>query len=397
MGGSYDVIVIGGGIIGLSCGFYLTKMGRRVAILEAGGFADGASGACDDMILFQSKKPGINLELAFESLELYRSLVGELDDPLGFATYGGMVLIQNQQELSVMEDFVRQQQSYGLDVEILGRSEMRRKQPFLSERFIASTYSPMDSQAYPFAVMHRLARRARELGMEVFHGSPVIAIEQDGNDDYSVSAAGNRVYQAPIVINAAGAWAGNVAQLVGAYVPMKPRRGQIVITEKVPAVGETNLWSAKYLVSKLQPATEIAVSKEESELGLGFAFTRTEGDSYLVGSTRESVGYDRRTTMEGIRAVVNQAVSFLPVLKDVNFIRAIAGLRPATPDGKMILGEHGSAPGFYTAAGHEGDGISLAPVTGKLLAQMVCEGTVQQRLEQLSPDRFSADAETEVS
>ena len=397
MGGSYDVIVIGGGIIGLSCGFYLTKMGRRVAILEAGGFADGASGACDDMILFQSKKPGINLELAFESLELYRSLVGELDDSLGFATYGGMVLIQNQQELRVMEEFVRQQQSYGLDVEILSRSEMRKKQPFLSERFIASTYSPMDSQAYPFAVMHRLARRSRELGMQIFHGSPVTAIEQDGNGDCSVSTAGNRVHQAPIVINAAGAWAGNVAKLIGAYVPMQPRRGQLVITEKVPAVGETNLWSAKYLVSKLQPGTEIEVSEEEAQLGLGFAFTRTEGDSYLVGSTRESVGYDKRTTMEGIRAVVNQAVSFLPVLEDVNFIRAIAGLRPATPDGKMILGEHGRFPGFYTAAGHEGDGISLAPITGKLLSHMVCEGTVQQRLEQLSPDRFSEDAETEVS
>ena len=397
MGGSYDVIVIGGGIIGLSCGYYLTKQGKRVAILEAGGFADGASGACDDMILFQSKKPGINLELAFESLELYRSLVSELEDSLGFATYGGMVLIQNQQELRVMEEFVRQQQSYGLDVEILSRSDMRKRQPFLSERFIASTYSPMDSQAYPFSVMHRLARKGRELGMQVFYGSKVNALDRDGNGDYSVHTTSGHVHQAPVVVNAAGAWAGHVADLVGATVPMEPRRGQLVITEKVPAVGETNLWTAKYLVSKLKPGTEIAVTEEESRLGLGFAFTRTEGDSYLVGSTRESVGYDKRTTMEGIRAIVNQAVSILPVLGEVNFIRAIAGLRPATPDGKMVLGEHAGLPGFFTAAGHEGDGISLAPITGRLLAQMVCEGVVQDRLKELSPDRFSGTVNTEVS
>ena len=100
--------------------------------------------------------------------------------------------------------------------------------------------------------------------------------------------------------------------------------------------------------------------------------------------------------MEGIRAIINQAVSIIPVMKEVNFIRAIAGLRPATPDGKMILGEHAALPGFYTAAGHEGDGISLAPITGKLLARMVCERMVESRLEELSPNRFAADAK-EVS
>ena len=396
MGGSYDVIVVGGGIIGLSCGYYLTKQGKRVVVLESGGFADGASGACDDMILFQSKKPGINLALAFESLELYKGLVGELGDSLGFANYGGMVLIQNQKELEVMEEFVATQRSYGLDVRILDKSEMRKKQPFLSDRFIASTYSPLDSQAYPFAVMHRLARKGKDMGMHILHKSPVTAIERDGNGDFSVTTARQEVYQAPVVVNAAGAWAGKVASLAGVYVPMEPRRGQVIITEKVPMVGQTNLWTAKYLVSKLKSGIEIEATEEEKRLGLGFAFSRTEGDSYLIGSTREFVGFDKRTTMEGIRAIINQAVSIIPVMREVNFIRAIAGLRPATPDGKMILGEHVALPGFFTAAGHEGDGISLAPITGKLLARMVCERVVESRLEELSPNRFAADAK-EVS
>jgi sarcosine oxidase subunit beta len=138
----------------------------------------------------------------------------------------------------------------------------------------------------------------------------------------------------------------------------------------------------------LDPNYQVASSETERELGLAFAFTRSSGDSYLIGSTREYAGYDKKTTMEGIRAIIQQAVSYLPVLKDVHFIRAIAGLRPSTPDGKMILGEHQNLSGFFTAAGHEGDGISLAPITGKLLAEMVCSGKMDQRLSELSPNRF---------
>ena len=391
-----DVIIIGAGIIGLSAGYYLSKSGKRVVVLEAGGFADGASGACDDMILFQSKKPGINLELAFESLELYRSLTSELDDSLGFQNLGGMVLIENQRELEVMEDFVTQQQSYGLDVSILTRKDLLKKQPHIDSRFIASTYSPLDSQAYPFAVMHALARRGRDFGMEIYHNSRVIDIRRDGNGDFFVKTAGGRIFQSGFVVNAAGAWASSVASLLEQNVPIEPKRGQIIITEKVPPVGETNLWSAKYLVSKLKSGFEIESTEEEKRLGLGFAFTRTEGDSYLIGSTREMVGFDKGTTLEGIRAIINQATSFIPVLKDVKFIRAIAGLRPSTPDGKMILGEHSEVPGFYTCAGHEGDGISLAPVTGRSLSQMICSGNVEKRLEELSPNRFLSQAQ-EVS
>jgi sarcosine oxidase subunit beta len=321
-------------------------------------------------------------------LELYKTLREELDDDLGFANYGGMVLIQNADELEIMERFVQQQRSYGLDVEILSKAEMRVKQPFLSERFIASTYSPMDAQADPFAVMHGFSRAGAKQNMTIVRHAPVVGIERDSHGDFVVSAAPDRTYSAPQIVNAAGTWAGLIAQMVGERIPITPKRGQIIITEKIPVVGQTNLWSAKYLVTKLDPNYQVASSDTERELGLAFAFTRSSGDSYLIGSTREYAGYDKQTTMEGIRAIIQQAVSYLPILKDVHFIRAIAGLRPSTPDGKMILGEHRNLSGFFTAAGHEGDGISLAPITGKLLAEMVCSGNVDERLSELSPNRF---------
>ena len=391
MTNSADVLVIGGGIIGLSCGYYLSKRGKRAFVLDKGGFADGASGACDDMILFQSKKPGINLELTFESLELYKSLLTEMEDDLGFANLGGMVLIENQQELEIMEEFVAQQRSYGLDVEVIDKREMLKKQPFLSDHIIASTYSKMDSQVDPFSVMRGFERKGALYGMKVFRRNGVVGIERLGTGDFQVATEDGNLYQAPILVNAGGTWAGQIGTMVGANIPITPKRGQIIVTERVPPIGETNLWSAKYLVTKLRSDVVVDLNEDERTMGLSLAFSRSSGDTYLVGSTREFVGFDKNTTIGGIRAIINQTLKYLPKLRDINFIRAMAGLRPSTPDGKMLLGEHAGIEGFYTAAGHEGDGIALAPITGKLLASIVCQDQVDHRLDELSPNRFATD------
>jgi len=107
-----------------------------------------------------------------------------------------------------------------------------------------------------------------------------------------------------------------------------------------------------------------------------------------MGSTREYVGYDKSTTIAGIKGIINLTLGYLPKMKDVGIVRAMAGLRPETPDGKMILGEHAGLDGFYTAAGHEGDGIALAPITAKLLSDLVCGNRIERTLDELSPNRF---------
>ncbi|MCK9547097.1 MAG: FAD-binding oxidoreductase [Sphaerochaeta sp.] len=387
-----DVVIVGGGIIGLAGGYFLSRKKKRVLVIDKGGFADGASGACDDMILFQSKKPGINLELTFESLELYKRLIVDFDDEMQFKNLGGMVLIENDAELAIMEQFVAEQRSYGLDVEVIGQQDARKKQPFLSDHIIASTYSMMDSQIDPFHVMRALEKHGLKLGMGIQRRNGVVAIERLGNGNWSVVCEDGSTHEAPVVVNAAGAWAPSIAQMVGATVPIVPKRGQIVLSERIPPIGETNLWNAKYLVTKLHKGTEVQMTDEERELGLSLAFTRSAGNTYLMGSTREYVGYDKGTTIAGIRGIIDMTLSYLPKMKDVGIVRAMAGLRPETPDGKMILGEHKNLDGFYTAAGHEGDGIALAPVTAKLLSDLICGNPIDRDLGELSPNRFGGMA-----
>jgi len=387
-----DVVVIGGGIVGLSTAYYLLKSGRRVLLAEKDQFGAGASGACDDMILLQSKKPGIALQLALESIEMYRALSGELEMDVEFESRGGMILIENRQQLGVMEEYVEQQKKYGLDVTIIDGKEVKKRQPYVKEGIVASTYSTRDSQVNPLRVMKGFLRKNSKLGLQIIKGAAIKEINQC-KDYWELSFENGEKVAAQYIVNAAGAWAPQVGRLIGLDIPIVPKKGQIVVTEQIPPIGETNVWSAEYIVSKLKP--ELYVKKEDiyGKLGIGFAFSQTTDGNYLIGSTRENAGFNRETSLTALNILVNQAARFFPIMRNVNVIRSFAGLRPASLDGKPIIGEVESRKGFYIASGHEGDGIALAPITGKLISDMINGASIQYDAEELNIKRFEPGSE----
>ncbi|MCP4398474.1 MAG: FAD-binding oxidoreductase, partial [bacterium] len=190
------------------------------------------------------------------------------------------------------------------------------------------------------------------------------------------------------IVNAAGAWAADIGKLLDIDIPIVPQKGQIVVTEKVPRLGKENILSAEYIVSKLHP--ELMKSRDEliGKLGLGFSFTQSREGNYLIGSTRENGTFDKRTDFVALNVLIKQAVKFFPVLKHINVIRCFAGFRPLTPDGKPIIGEVEDCQGFYIAAGHGGDGIALAPITGKLIAKLINGEDTGFDLREVSFQRF---------
>lgn len=384
---SFDVLVIGGGIIGLSTAYYLLKSGKRVVLIEKNHIGSGASGACDDMILLQSKKPGILLEMAMESLEMYKSLSSELEADLGFERRGGMILIEDGKQLDIMQEYVRQQRSYGLDVHIIDKGEVVKKQPYVKKNIIASTFSDKDSQVNPLKVMRAFLNKGKSMGLEIRKGYNINGIEQK-KDGWRVEFDDKSFIETQYVINAAGAWAPQIGELIGIEIPIIPKKGQIAVTEQIPRIGETNVWSAEYIVSKLKPELGKKKSGIYSKLGIGFAFSQTSEGNYLIGSTRENAGYDRQTSFEALNIIINQARQFFPILNNVNIIRSFAGLRPASIDGKAIIGEVEDRRGFYIAAGHEGDGIALAPITGKLISDLISEKQIRYNMEELNIRRF---------
>ena len=384
-----DVVIIGGGVIGTSIAYYLSKKGIKPILIEKDDLASGSSGACDIDIILQSKNPGIHLQLAMESAKMYETLADELDFDIEYETCGGMVLIEDEEQLKVMKDFVKRQKAIGLQVKLLGLKEASEIQPGLSPNLVGSTYSPQDAHVNPMRLCQAFAKAAKELGTEVYLNTGVLDIRVEKSKVKSVITNRGEI-QTKVVINAAGVYAPMIGEMVGLSLPIKPRRGQIIVTEPVPKLVMADVLCAKYIVAKYNPKNLERSDNPETRLGVGLSLSQTHDGQILIGATREFVGYNKSTTHEALRAILRNATRLVPALKLIHAIRSFAGLRPYTPDGLPLLGQVEGIQGFIMAAGHEGDGIALSPVTGKIISELIVDGKTFMDVTCLSPARFGS-------
>jgi len=377
-----DVVIIGGGVIGSSIAYRLAKRKIKTHLIEKGDIASGSSGACDGLIFLQSKKPGIHLRLALESRGIFDQLREELAMDIEYKSHGGMVIVENERELEAMGRFVREQQAIGLDVAMLDRDQARELEPSLSEKILGSTFSPLDGQVNPILLTLAFVRAARRLGATVLTDTGVTGVSLRSGRVRAVQTTRGEV-ETECAVNAAGVFAPEIGRMVGLAVPIQPRRGQILVTETLPPRVRRGLLSAKYIAAKFDP------SLAERE-GVGFSLEQTENGNLLIGSTREFVGFDWRTTYEGMASIAEKIVRVIPDLAGVHVIRTYAGLRPYTPDGLPILGKVKEVGGFIMAAGHEGDGIALSPITGEVIASLIATGESSLPLEEFRLERFAS-------
>jgi len=375
-----DVVIIGGGVIGGSIAYHLAQNRINVVVVEKEDLASGSSGACEGLLLLQSKKPGLHLELAKASVRRFPEFSDTLGFPIEYEQKGGLVVIESAEELDAMKIFVEKQKACGVDLKLLDKNETLEIEPTLSPHITGATYLPFEGQVNPFLLTRAYLGAAEKKGVQVFTHTEVKGIGMSKRRVDAVNTSRGRI-EAPVIVNAAGAYAADVGQMVGLKIPIKPRRGQIMVTESAPRFINCCLLSAKYIAAKYDP------SLAETG-GMGFAVEQTANGNVLVGSTREFVGFDRSTTFEGINTIAGQILQVLPKLKDLHVIRAYAGLRPYTPDGLPILGPVQGVEGFIMAAGHEGDGVTLSPVTGDLVARYVLRRELPFSMDHFRLGRF---------
>lgn len=327
---------------------------------------------------------------------MYETLSDELDFDIEYKTTGGMILIENEEQLKVMKDFVKRQKAIGLNVDLLDIKEASKIQPGLSPHLVGSTYSPQDAHVNPIRLCHAFAKAAKRLDAEVYLNTRVSDIRLEKGKVKSVITNKGEI-QTKTIINATGVYAPMIGEMVGISLPIKPRRGQIIVTEPVPKMVMADVLCAKYIVAKYNPKILEGSDNPETRLGVGLSLSQTHDGQILIGATREFVGYNRSTTHEALRAILKNATRLVPALKSIHAIRSFAGLRPYTPDGLPLLGQVEGIQGFIMAAGHEGDGIALSPVTGKIISELVVTGKTFMDVSCLSPTRFGSLTEGRVT
>ncbi|WP_329108904.1 FAD-binding oxidoreductase [Micromonospora sp. NBC_01699] len=378
----YDVVVIGAGIIGAACAYACARRGLSVAVLERGGLVSGATGSGEGNLLVSDKSPGPELALALHSNRRWQELDAELSDRYGdfeLERKGGLMVTRTDTGLAALAGFAAGQADAGVTVERVDPDRLRELEPEITDGLAGGVFYPQDMQLMPARAAVVLLAAARDAGASVRLRTEVTGVRRDGTGRVTGVLTAGGVVAAGQVVNAAGAWAGQIAGLAGAVVPVTPRRGFILVTEPVAPLVRHKVYVADYLDN---------VASGDSDLQSSAVVEGTPSGTILIGATRELVGFDPTPNPEAVRRLAYGAIALFPVLARIRVMRLYHGFRPFSPDHLPVIGADPRAPGLVHAHGHEGAGIGLAPATGELVAQVVLGERPELDLRPFSPTRF---------
>ncbi|MFY0217809.1 NAD(P)/FAD-dependent oxidoreductase [Bacillus cereus] len=381
-----DVLIIGGGIIGCSIAYYTSKYGRDVTIIEKGEFVSGTSSRCDGNILAIDKDPGFDSQMSLVSQKLVTDLSEELEHSFEYRAPGSILVCESDEEMEAAQQWVNRQQAAGLPFRMLDRQDIREESPFFADDLLGGLECATDSTVNPYLLAFSLLSEAQKFGAKAFKQTEVKSMEIETDGSFVVETT-NGTFTAKQVVNAAGVWAPKIGQMLNINIPIEPRKGHIIVASRQQHVGCRKVMEFGYLISKFGGKRKVDALTEK--YGVALVFEPTESQNFLIGSSREFVGFHTRINNEVIKCIANRAIRFYPKMAGMMVIRSYAGLRPWTEDHLPIISRVEHIPNYFIAAGHEGDGISLAAVTGKVIEELLNEKETIIPIEPLRLSRFT--------
>lgn len=382
-----DIVIIGGGIIGAAIAYFCSKAGLDITVLEKGEIASGTSSRCDGNILAIDKDPGFDSQMSLESQKLVHQLSQELEIPFEYRNPGSILVCENDAEMEAAEKWVHQQKQAGLEFQMLDRSDLREESPYFADDLYGGLECKSDSTVNPYMLTYSLVHDAKKFGAKFHLHTAVTNLTKNKKKNHFKLETTNGTYTAKRVINACGVWAPTIGEMLDVSIPITPRKGQIIVASRQQPVGLRKVMEFGYLISKFGGKRQ--VDPLTDKYGVALVFEPTEAQNFLIGSSRQFTGFNTKVNHEVTRQIAKRAIRFYPKMADMLVIRTYAGLRPWTEDHLPIVSEVPEVPGFFVAAGHEGDGISLAMITGKIMEEMLHEKETSIPTEPLRIDRFS--------
>ncbi len=366
----FDVIIVGAGIIGAACAAECARRGLRVLVVDRGPVGGGTTGAGMGHLVVMDDSEA-QFALTSYSLSLWHELAGALPAEVEYDRCGTLWVAADEQEMAEVYRKEARYKSRGVSVEVLDARQVAAAEPNLRGGLAGGLLVPGDAVLYPPCAAQFLLEQARRHGAEVRLGTPVRKLLPEGG----LELADGSCLRAGISINAAGPW----APALSLGLPVKERKGHLVITDRHPGFVRHQIVELGYLKSAHGSARD----------SVAFNIQPRKNGQMLIGSSRQYGAEDRAVEQAMLDRMLRRALEYLPSLGELCAIRAWTGQRAATPDKLPLIGPSEEDGGIWLATGHEGLGITTSLGTARLLADLLLNRKTEIPASPYSPARFA--------
>lgn len=364
-----DVVIIGGGIVGLSIAYYLAlKKAGRIVLFEKGQLGEGSTSRCVGGIRTQFSTE-INIRFSLESLKTFEQFGEEFGVNPELKRIGYLFLATTDWEMEIFKENIKLQKKFNIPVELLSPDEISARWPYLRiDDILGGTFCPWDGYAGPSEILSGFAGGAKRAGVKIYEGAEVTRISSEKGKVKGVKV-GEEAISTSTVVNAGGPYAASIGEMVGIKIPVKPLRRQIFVTAPF------------HLTDCPFPLT--------IDFHRGWYF-RQEGDGLLLSGPLDlEPSFNLNIDYEAMAETSENSMSRVPVLEKARIARGWAGLYETSPDHHAILGRVPEVEGFILANGFSGHGFQHSPGVGKVISELIVNGkAITIDISSLSIERF---------
>jgi sarcosine oxidase subunit beta len=364
-----DVVIIGGGVIGVSIAYHLTlKKAGKVILLEKGQLGEGSTSRCVGGIRTQFSTE-INIFFSLESIKTFERFEEEFGINPEFKRIGYLFLATTELEMRVFKENIKLQRKLGIPVELLNPDELKARWPYLRvDDILGGTFCPWDGYVGPNEVLSGFVSGDKKAGVRIYEGTEVLGISLSKGKVNGVKTKREEI-STPIVVNAGGPFASSIGEMAGVKIPVKPLRRQIFITAPF------------HLTNQAIPLT--------IDFHKGWYFRQEVDGLLLSGPLDSEPSFNLGIDYEAMAETSENAIYRVPALERAHIARGWAGLYEISPDHHAILGKVPEVEGFILANGFSGHGFQHSPAVGKVIAELIVEGKATTiDISPLSIERF---------